>query len=97
MASCGPALAGRQMTEVMNAQAEGDDIPEPPVRCYLYGNGYASIDGALSMSAFGPGALRTIARKLLALGYEPDRVLDIHRGGKRTARVLLGDAAQQGE
>jgi hypothetical protein len=26
------------------------------VRVYLYGDGFASIDGALSMSAFGPGA-----------------------------------------
>jgi hypothetical protein len=34
------------VTEVMNAQAEGDDIPEP-VRVYLYGDGFASIDGAL--------------------------------------------------
>jgi hypothetical protein len=84
------------MTEVMNAQAEGDDIAEP-VRCYLYGDGFASIDGALSMSAFGPGALSTIAKKLLRLGYEPDREIICHRGGKRTARLLLRDAAQQGE
>jgi hypothetical protein len=34
------------VTEVMNAQAEGDDIPEP-VRVCLYGDGFASIDGAL--------------------------------------------------
>jgi hypothetical protein len=44
--------------------AEGGDIPEP-IRCYLYGDGFASIDGALQMSAFGPGALQTIAKKLI--------------------------------
>jgi hypothetical protein len=79
------------MTETVNAQA--DDIPEP-IRAFLYGDGFASIDGELQMSAFGPGALSTIARKLLRLGYEPDRELALIRGGKRMSRVLLRDAAQ---
>jgi hypothetical protein len=83
------------MTEVMNAQAEGDDIPEP-IRAFLYGDGFASIDGELQMSAFGPGALATIAKKLLRLGYEPDREIICLRGGQRTARLSLRDAAQQG-
>jgi hypothetical protein len=42
-------------------------------------------------------ATQTISRKLLKLGYSPDQVLDIHRGGKRQQRILLRDAAQQGE
>lgn len=78
----------------MNAQLEGDDIPEP-IRCYLYGDGFASIDGALAMSAFGPGALQTIAKKLLAVGYDADQKLDVHRGGERLNRIRLRDAAHQ--
>ena len=35
--------------------AEGDDVPEP-IRVWLYGDGFASIDGEIAMSAFGPGA-----------------------------------------
>jgi hypothetical protein len=79
------------MTE-LNAACEGDDIPQP-LRVYLYGDGFASIDGELSMSAFGPGALATIAKKLLRIGYDPDRELALIRGGKRQQRVLLRDAA----
>jgi hypothetical protein len=76
--------------------AEGDDVPAEPIRCVLYGDGFASIDGELQMSAFGPGALATIARKLLVLGYDPDQELHAHRGGQRT-RLSLRVAAQQGE
>jgi hypothetical protein len=64
------------------------------VRVFLYGDGFASIDGELSMSAYGPGALQTIARKLLAVGYDPDRVLDVLRGGDCITRLLLRDAAR---
>jgi hypothetical protein len=38
------------------------------VRVFLYKDGFASIDGELQMSAFGPGALQTITKKLLASG-----------------------------
>jgi hypothetical protein len=41
------------------------------------------------MSAFGPGALQTIARKLLAVGYDLDQELDVHRGGERLTRLTL--------
>jgi len=40
----------------MNAVCDGDDVPPEPIRCFLYGDGFASIDGELAMSAFGPGA-----------------------------------------
>jgi hypothetical protein len=69
----------------MNAAREGDDVPEP-IRVYLYGDGFASIDAELMMSASGPGALQTIARKLLAIGYAPDQELDVHRGGECLCR-----------
>ena len=49
------------------------------------------------MSAYGRGALQTIARKMLAVGYDPDQELDVHRGGESVQRVLLRDAASQGD
>jgi hypoxanthine phosphoribosyltransferase len=49
------------------------------------------------MSAYGPGALQTIARKLIAVGYDPDRMLDVHRGGDSIARLPLRDAARDGD
>jgi len=79
----------------MNVQLEGDDIPTEPIRVWLYGDGFASIDAELAMSAFGPGALQTIARKLLAVGYDPEQELDVHRGGNRLNRIRLRDAAHQ--
>jgi hypothetical protein len=81
------------MTDTRNAQLEGDDFPEP-IRVWMYGDGFASIDGELQMSAFGPGALGTIARKLLAVGYDPDQELHVHRGGECVMRILLRDAGQ---
>jgi len=76
--------------------AEGDDVPEP-IRVWLYGDGFASIDGEIAMSAFGPGALQTVARKLLAVGYDPEQELDVHRGGESLNRISLREAAQQQE
>jgi len=84
------------MSNDTNAPLEGDDIPEP-IRVWMYGDGFASIDGELQMSAFGPGALQTIARKLLAVGYDPDQELHVHRGGEYVMRVRLRDAGVDGE
>jgi hypothetical protein len=53
-----------------NAHLEGDDVPAERLRIYLYGDGFASIDGEIPMSAFGPAALQTIAKKLLAVGHD---------------------------
>jgi hypothetical protein len=79
----------------LNACLDGDDVLPEPIRCFVYGDGFASIDGALQMSAFGPGALQTIAKKLLAIGYDPEQQLDVRRGGKREALLPLREAAQQ--
>jgi hypothetical protein len=78
---------------------EGDDIPAAGerIRVWLYGDGFASIDGELQMSAFGPGALQTIARKLIAVGYDPEQELDVHRGGECRARISLREAAHDHE
>jgi hypothetical protein len=81
----------------MNATLEGEDAPAERLRIYLYGDGFASIDGEIAMSAFGPGALQAIAKKLLAVGHDPEQGLDIHRGGERLNRLTLREAAQQGE
>jgi hypothetical protein len=80
--------------DTTNACLEGADIHREPIRVVVYGGHLASIDGELMMSASGPGALRTIARKLLAVGYDPDQKLDIHRGGRREALLPLREAAQ---
>jgi hypothetical protein len=81
----------------MNAVLEGDDAPQP-IRVFMYGDGFASIDGELMMSAFGSNALATIGRKLIALGFDPnEQELDVHRGGECINRILLRDAAQQSE
>jgi len=82
---------------MMNAQFEGDDIPPEPIRVFLYSDSIASIDGELAMSAFGPSALQTIAQKLLALGYDADQQLDVHRGGERLNRLSLREASLQQE
>jgi hypothetical protein len=71
------------------------DVPAERIRVWLYGDGFASIDGELAMSAFGPGALQTIARKLLAVGYDPDQELDVHRGGECLTRLSLREAAHE--
>jgi hypothetical protein len=78
----------------MNAAIEGDDVPPERIKVWLYGDGFASIDGEVQMSAFGPSALQTIARKLLAVGYDPEEELDVHRGGE-CLRITLREAAQQ--
>ncbi|PWT79347.1 MAG: hypothetical protein C5B58_13700 [Acidobacteria bacterium] len=78
-----------------NAQLEGDDVLSERLRVFMYGDGFASIDGELAISAFGPRALQTIAKKLLAAGYDPDQKLDIHRGGQRLNRIRLRDAAHE--
>jgi len=41
---------------------EGDDAPPEPIRVFMYSDAIATIDGALQMSAMGPGALQTIAK-----------------------------------
>jgi hypothetical protein len=83
--------------DTSNACVEGDDILSEPIRCWCYGDGFCSIDGELQMSAFGPGALQTIAKKLLTVGFHPEQQLDIRRGGKREALLPLREAAQQPE
>jgi hypothetical protein len=80
------------MTEVVNAQAEGDDIPPEPLKIFLYSDNVATIDNGFSMTAFGKGALATIAKKLIAIGYDGDRELICIRGGQRT-RMPLRDVA----
>jgi hypothetical protein len=79
--------------DTSNAALEGDDAPQP-LRVFLYKDGYASVNGEVLLSAFGPNPVRTIARKLIAQGRDPDaQELLVHHGGERVERVLLRDAA----
>jgi hypothetical protein len=81
------------MNETILAAREGDDVPPEPVRIFVYDDNFVSVDGGdLTMSASGPGCLATVARKLLAVGYDPDSELDVRRGGE-LRRLLLRDAA----
>jgi hypothetical protein len=65
-----------------------------PLKVVMYGDGFASLDGAIRMTAFGRGALQTLAKKLLRIGYDPAQKLDIHRGGKRETLLTLHQAAK---
>jgi hypothetical protein len=79
--------------DLLNAALEGDDAPPERIRVFMYGDNFVSVDGGdLTMSASGPGCLATVARKLLAVGYDPDSELDVRRGGE-LRRLLLRDAA----
>jgi hypothetical protein len=66
-----------------------------PLKVVMYGNAFVSLDGAIRMSVSGPNGLQTLARKLLAIGYDPDQKVDVERGGKRMARLPLREAAQE--
>jgi hypothetical protein len=41
--------------DTSNAALEGDDAPQP-LRVFLYKDGYASVDGEVLLSAFGPNS-----------------------------------------
>jgi hypothetical protein len=68
--------------------------PPEPVRVFLYGDNVASVNGEIMLSGFGSNPVRTIARRMLRMGYAADQVLDLNRGGESIERVLLRDAAQ---
>jgi hypothetical protein len=40
-----------------------------PVRVFLYGDNVASVNGEIMLSGFGSNPVRTIAQKMLAMGY----------------------------
>jgi hypothetical protein len=78
-------------------EIDEDHLPRQPVRVHFYSDGFVSIDNEFTLSAFGPGALQAIARKLLAVGYDPDQELHVNRGSECINRVSLRDAANQGD
>jgi hypothetical protein len=53
----------------------------------LYGDGFASIDGALSMSAFGPGARALARRESLFRGHQKQLTGSLHRSLPLPARL----------
>jgi hypothetical protein len=79
----------------MNAQIEGDDIPdERPIRVILFGGQFVSTDDAetIGLSATGPDALQTVAMRLFQSGFDPARVLSLYRGGQHIGRTTIGKA-----
>jgi hypothetical protein len=51
-----------------------DYVPDP-IRIFVYSDGIATAADP-QISTFGPSALQTMARKLIALGYDHDQRLD---------------------
>jgi hypothetical protein len=78
----------------VNAALEGDDVPQP-LRVHVFSDGCVNVAGELQMLVSGPGALASLARRLIASGLNPDeQELDIHSGGEFIERRLLRDLAQ---
>jgi hypothetical protein len=83
------------MTE-QNAQLEGDDFDERPLRIVLFGSQFCAVDDASIMaSASGPNCLQTMALRLLQSGFDPDRPLILFRANQNIGRTTIAAAAQQ--
>jgi hypothetical protein len=81
----------------MNAQLEGDDFNERPLRVILFGSQFAALDDAEAMgfSASGPRCLQTMALRLLQSGFDPGRPLILFRANQNIGRTTVAAAAQQ--
>jgi len=66
------------------------------MRVILFGQQFAALDDseAMGFSAQGPGCLRTLASKLLAAGFAPERPLVLFRANQCIGRVSISAAAQ---
>jgi hypothetical protein len=81
-----------------NAQLEGDDIPDKrPLRVILFGGQFVALDDSefVGLSASGPRCLETLASRLLASGFDPDRQMILSRANQNIGRTTVGKAAQQ--
>lgn len=76
--------------------AEGYDIPDKrPIRVILFGGQFVSTDDSetIGLSATGPDALQTVAMRLFQSGFDPQRTLNLYRGGVFVGRTTIGKAA----
>jgi len=75
--------------------AEGADV-EPPIPVTLYGSGFAATadqDGK-GISMTGPNAVGRLAEHLIALGYDPERELNLYRAGVFIGKTSIAQAAK---
>jgi hypothetical protein len=77
----------------------GGDMTDPDeraIRIMMYGDQFAACDDAdaVGFSASGTNALATLAGRLLAAGFDPDRALILFRGAERVGRTTVAVAAQ---
>jgi len=80
----------------MNACGEGDDIPEPrALKIICFRDNFCSVEDSelQGFSATGPGCLKSLASRLLAAGHPPDMPVILFRGGERTGKTTLANAA----
>ena len=66
-----------------------------PIRVILYGRQFAATGNCelAAVTASGPGCLKSLALQLFAAGFDPDRVLTLHRGGEEIGTTTIGVAA----
>ena len=81
-----------------NVTLEGDDIipDDRPLRVILFGSQFASVDDAdaCGFSASGTNAVQTLAARLLAAGYDADRVLVLYRANMKIGKTSIREAAK---
>ena len=75
------------------AVSEGDDISDEPLKVFSYGDQFVSGDETLGLSAQGPDALATLARRLVQSGFDPERRLIILKGSERVGSTTIAAAA----
>jgi hypothetical protein len=81
----------------MNAQLEGDDIPERPLRVILFGSQFVAVDEseAMGFSASGPNCVQTMALRLLQSGFDPERQMILFRANQRIGATTIAAASQR--
>jgi len=78
------------------ACAEGDDLPEPrAIKIITYGDNFCAVEDSelVGFSATGQSCLKTLALRLLNAGQPPDMPVILFRGGERTGKTTLANAA----
>ena len=75
--------------------AEGADVPAP-IAVVLFGTNFAATadqDGK-GISMTGPNAVGRLAEHLIALGYDPERELNLYRAGVFIGKTSIAQAAK---
>lgn len=73
-----------------------NDLPEPrSLKIICYGEQFCAVEDSelQGFSASGPSCLKTLALRLLSSGHPPDMPVVLFRGGERTGKTTLANAA----